>query len=63
MKKFKVQTILEYKKIIIDSDSNKVFGSMHQSDDKIKNSACGYWIVKVIMEHVIKIFECKYRQK
>lgn len=52
-----------HKLIIIDSDSNKAFGSMHQSGDKMKNSACGYWIVKVIMEHVITIFECKYRQK
>ena len=42
-----------------DSDIDEAFGSMHQSVmTKIENSARIDWIVKITVEHDIKISEC-----
>ena len=42
-----------------DSDIDKAFGSINQSVMmKIKHFVCKGWIVKTIVEHGIKIFEC-----
>ena len=47
------------KLIANDLDIDKAFGSVHQSVMmKIKHFFCKGWIVKTIVEHGIKIFEC-----
>ena len=47
------------KLIVSDSDINKAFGSIHESVmTKIKNYVIEDCIVKAIVEHGIKIFEC-----
>ena len=74
LKKFKIQSILvlEYKKrndkkifhssaklTASDSDTDEGFKFMHQSImAKIKYSSSEDWVVKIIVKHIIKIFEC-----
>ena len=50
--------------IVNDSDIGRALRSMNQSIiTRIKNFASENWIVKAIVEHDTKIFECYYRQK
>ena len=47
------------KLIVKDSNLDKAFTSMHQSVmTKIKNSFSEDWIVKIMVEHDVQIFEC-----
>ena len=70
LKRFNVKTILvlqnkliinhlSTKLIVNDLDIDEAFGSMHHSViTKMKNSVSKDCIVKTIVEHGIKIFEC-----
>ena len=47
------------KLIVNDPDIDKAFGSMYQTVmTKMKNSVSKNWVVKTIVEHRIKIFQC-----
>ena len=50
--------------IVNDSDIGRALRSMNQSIiTRIKNFTSENWIVKAIVEHDTKIFECYCRQK